>query len=439
MAANRKKRSIMKTLSRVFIAVWQNKLWIIFLVGVTIVFTAWHNAMSKQNFAKATLVLRYEQAYEGLNPNGTRFNINELMSEEVLTKTIEKAGLTGTLSTNELLDSLSVSASGSHAPKDMYIATEYSIQMSNEYLPKQISPKNMLRLLMETYRQYFLAHYGSNDSALNINWSDTDDWEYLEFADIMSVKVNNLITYLEDLRQESGMYQYHTEGESFRSLSESISNFKNIYLNKYTSYVTINRLFKNPNTYQSKLKYRRFLTEQSLNNNEDRYEIYQDALKLYDESMITFVMVPMYDGAKGLYMARTSIGMDTLTEESKSYAEKIETNAKEIKTFDLNIENTEKAIGAGKETSSQSDKYAFADQMIQEIQSHLDNLIRRIQVAKKEYEDYRDKNSIRYSINSYSIFSGYDIKKALICGALMGLFCILFYLVRDYYRQEKSL
>ena len=113
MAADRKNRTILKMISRVFIAVWQNKLWIIFLVGVTIVFTAWHNAMSKQNFAKATLVLRYEQAYEGLNPNGTRFNINELMSEEVLAKTIEKAGLTGILSTNELLDSLSVSASGS--------------------------------------------------------------------------------------------------------------------------------------------------------------------------------------------------------------------------------------------------------------------------------------------------------------------------------------
>jgi len=439
MAANRKKRTIIKELSRAFVAVWQNKLWLIFLVGVTIVFTAWHNAMSKQNFAEATLVLRYEQAYEGLNPNGTRFNINELMSEEVLAKTIEKAGLAGILSTDELLDSMSVSASGSHQPKDMYIATEYSVRVSNKYLPKQITPRNILLLLMETYRQYFLAHYGSNDSALNINWSDTDDWEYLEFADIMSVKVNNLITYLDDLREESGMYQYHTEGESFRSLSESISNFKNIYLNKYTSYVTINHLFKNPSSYRSKLKYRRFLTEQNLKNNEDRYEIYQDALKIYDESMITFVMVPMYDGSKGLYMARTSIGMDALTEESKSYAEKIETNAKEIKTFDLNIENTDKTLGTGKETDSQSEKYAFADQMIKEIQNHLDNLIRRIQVAKKEYEDYRDKNSIHYSIKSYSIFSGYDIKNAVICGALVGLFCVLFYLVRDYYKQEKSL
>ncbi len=232
MAAKNKNRGIMKMISLILTAVWQNKLWIIFLVGVTVVFTAWHNAMTKQQSAKASLALRYEQAYEGLNPNGTRFNINELLSEEVLSKTIEKAGLTGTITTDDLLDCLAVSASGSQSAKNMYIATEYSVWLNNKCLPKRISPNNMLTLLMETYRQYFLEHYGSNDSALNINWSDANDWEYLEFADIMSVKVNNLITYLEDLRQESGMYQYHTEGESFRSLSESISNFRDIYLHQ---------------------------------------------------------------------------------------------------------------------------------------------------------------------------------------------------------------
>ncbi len=433
MAAKNKNRGIMKMISLILTAIWQNKLWIIFLVGVTVVFTAWHNAMSRQHSAKASLALRYEQAYEGLNPNGTRFNINELLSEEVLSKTIEKAGLTGLITTDDLLDCLAVSASGSQSAKNMYIATEYSVWLNDECLPKRISPNNMLTLLMETYRQYFLEHYGSNDSALNINWSDANDWEYLEFADIMSVKVNNLITYLEDLRQESGMYQYHTEGESFRSLSESISNFRDIYLNKYTSYVTINHLFKNSKNYESKLKYRRFLTGQTLESNEDRYAIYQDALNMYDESMITFVMVPLYDGAKGLYMARTAIGMDDLTEQSKSYAEKIEVNAKEIKVFDLNIENTAKSTS---KTGSESDKYAFADYMIQEIQSHLDSLILRIQAVKKEYEDYRDKNSIQYSLSTYGLFSGYDLKKAVMAGALMGLFCVLYYTVREYSKQE---
>ena len=422
-------KSFLKRFTQIIYTIWKNKLWILFLAGVTAVFSACHSAGEKQSYANATLFLRYDEAYEGLNPNGTRFNINELLSDEVLNRTIERAGLTDELSKGDLVNSIAVTASGSQSPKNKYIATEYTIWLNDDYLPKRISAKNMLSLLLETYKQYFLSNYGSNDSALNINWSDVDDWEYIEFSDIMTVKVNNLITYLEDLRQESGMYQYHTTGETFKSLSESVANFRDIYLNKYTSYVSINGLFKRPQNYQSKLQYRRFLISQSLKGNEDRYRIYQDALGIYDESMITFVMVPMYDATNGLYMARTSIGMDNMTSQSKSYAEKIETNSKEIKVYDHNIELT-------KQSRADEAKYAVADSMIQEIQEHLDSLITRIRAVTKAYESNRDKNSLQYTLNGYSLFTGFDVKGAVKAAAVMVFLCVVYYAIREYTRQE---
>ena len=427
--AKSKTKSFMQHFSQILSMIWNNKLWILFLAVVSAVFFAWHSAQENLSSASATLNLRYDQAYEGLNPNGTRFNINELLTEEVLYTAIERAGLEGELSVDDLVESLGVNASGSQGPKNKYIATEYSITLSNEYLPARISAKNMLNLVMESYKQYFIKHYGSNDNALNINWSDTQDWEYTEFSDIMTVKVNNLITYLDDLRQESGMYQYHSTGESFRSLSESVANFRDIYLNKYTSYISINGLFKNPQNYQSKLEYRRFLISQSLKSNEDRYRIYQDALNMYDETMIAFVMVPMYDGANGLYMARTSIGMDTLTEESKSYAEKLETNSKEIKEFDMYITQI-------KNSAADQLKFAFADAMIQEIEEHMDSLINRILVVKKVYEEYRDKNNIQYSLGGYSLVSGFEIKNAVIVAAFVVFLCFVYYAIREYMNRE---
>jgi len=424
-----KKNNLAKLFLQTMYAVWKNKLWILFLAAVTAVFYGWHSAQEKQNFAKAALILRYDQAYEGLNPNGTRFNINELLNHDVLSETIARAGLENELTVNQLLSSIDVSASGSQNPKNQYIATEYTVWLNNSHLPSRISAKSMLSLLLETYKQYFLSHYGSNDSALNINWADADEWEYMEFSDIMNVKVNNLITYLEDLREESGMYQYHTNGESFRSLSESVANFRDIYLNKYTSYVTINALFKNPENFRSKLEYRRFLVSQGLKGNQDRYSIYQSALDLYDESMITFVMVPMYDASNGLYMARTSIGMDNLTKDSKSYAEKIETNSKEIKVFDMNI-------GLTRQSASDAVKYAFADSMIQEIEEHMNSLINRIRTVKKAYQDYKDKNYVQYSFSSYGMISGFSAKQAIMAAAVMVLLCILYYFIREYTNQE---
>ncbi|MBR3742919.1 MAG: hypothetical protein IKN04_21095 [Clostridia bacterium] len=422
-------KNFLKRFTQIIYTVWHNKLWILFLAGVTAVFSACYSAGQKQSYASATLFLRYDEAYEGLNPNGTRFNINELLSDAVLNQVIEKAGASDTLSVNDLLNSIAITASGSQSPKNKYIATEYNIWLNDNYLPQQISAENMLGLLMETYKQFFLSNYGSNDSALNINWSDVDDWEYIEFSDIMTVKVNNLITYLEDLRKESGMYQYHTTGETFRSLSESVANFRDIYLNKYTSYVSINGLYKRPQNYRSKLQYRSFLVSQSLKGNEDRYRIYQDALGLYDESMITFVMVPMYDATNGLYMARTSVGMDNLTSQSKSYAEKIETNSKEIKVYEQTIQLT-------KQNRASEDKYTVADSMIKEIQEHLDSLISRIRAVKKAYESDRDKNSLQYSLNEYSLFSGFDVKGAVKAAAVMVFLCIMYYAIREYTRQE---
>ena len=270
---------------RVFMCLWRNTLWILLLMIIAAVSFAWYSAQKSEDSATANLMLCYDQAYEGLNPNGTRFNIYELTSDAVLDKALERAGLMGKLSRSELLSSLEIRASGSQSAKNMYIATEYSVRLRGEKLPRRVSARSMLNLLMETYKQYFLEHYGANDSALDIDWSDVDNWEYVEFANIMDVKVNNLITYLNGLRTESGMSQYRISGESFRSLSESISSFRDIYLNKYTSFVTINHLFRNPASFRSKLEYRRFLTEQSMKASKDLFDVSEAALNMYDESI----------------------------------------------------------------------------------------------------------------------------------------------------------
>lgn len=429
---SRRRRQIISPVeraTRVFAQLRRNIVWILLLMIIAAVSFSWYSVQKNEASAEATLMLRYEQAYEGLNPNGTRFNIYELTSDAVLEKALDRAGLTGEMSRNDLLDSLEVRASGSQSAKNMYIATEYSVVLRGDKLPRRISARSMLNLLMETYKQYFLENYGANDSALDIDWSDVENWEYLEFANIMDVKVNNLITYLNGLRTESGMSQYRISGESFRSLSESISNFRDIYLNKYTSFVTINRLFRNPVNFRRKLEYRRFLAEQSMQASKDRFEIYEDALDMYDESMITFVMVPMYDSANGLYMARTAIGMDNLTDNSKSFAEALETSAKNLKTFDRDIQNTFTASG-------ENNKRETAEQMIRETQQHLDSLIARIRLVKKDYEDYRSKNSIYYVISTPGLMSGYNLKGAAVVALAVLMLFAVYFAIQTYAKRE---
>ena len=292
--AKQKTNSRTSSLTLAVVEILKNWGWILFLFIAAFLVSAFYSALHADDTAKATLILRYEKAYEGLNPNGSRFNINELMSEEVLTEAIEMAGLDGNLSPRQLQKSISVGASGSQSPKNKYIATEYSISLNNKSLPEKVSARSMLGIVMECYKNFFLEHYGRNDGVLDVDWSETDAWEYLEFADIMEVKVTNIITYLEALQKESGTYNFQTSGETFQSLADSIAAFRDVYLNKYTAYVINNNLFRNPKNYRDKLNYRRFLVNQDSVKNNERYAMYQDAMAIYDKSMVSFVMVPVH-------------------------------------------------------------------------------------------------------------------------------------------------
>ena len=413
-------------------SVWRHKLPVLLAMLAAAAAVSMCSVQASKNNASASLVLLYEQAYEGLNPNGTRFNIYELLDDEVLAQTIDMAGLDGELSKDDLLDSMKVRASGSQNVEDMYIATEYSISLSGDKLPKRVSADSVLNLLMETYRQFFLKNYGTNDSILDIDWSCADNWEYLDFASMVDIKANDLIAYLDWLRTESGMAQYRVSGESFRSLSESIASFRDIYLNRFTSYIMTNRLFRDSAVYRNTLEYQHFLTEQSLNNSQNLFQISQDALTMYDESMITFVMVPMYDSVSGLYMARTAIGMDSLTDRSRNYVEALDTSSKELKELNRKIEGT-----MNEETDQE--KHDAAERMIVEIRQHMDDLIGRIRSVKKEYEDYRSGSLIRYSLNQPGIVSAYNLKGAAAAAiAVLALFAV-FFAAKTHSKQEQAI
>lgn len=417
MASEPKKRS--KKMGAAFSEIWKHKFWILFLCLATLVLFSIYSALHREDSVKATLILRYEQAYEGLNPNGSRFNINELMDEAVMSQAIDLAGLTDMLTVEQLRKSISINASGSQEPTNQYIASEYTIWLSNKYLPKTITAKSMLNILMITYKNYFLKNYGRNDVVLEIDWSQTRAWEYLEFANIIDMKINNIIAYLESLQSESGTYNYQTEGESFRSLANSVSSFRDVYLNKYTAYVTNNNIFRNAIKYRSKLQYKRFLTSQQADKNRERYTIYQDALKMYDKAMITFAMIAVYD-TNGLKMARTSNGMDDLALSALDYAQKLESNTKELKLVDSSIVRT-------KFPSAEVQMYLIANDMIEEMKQHLEALIVRITKAIKDYEDSRFQDSISYTIEEYGVVSGYKLKQGLIVTFGVFFICCLWY------------
>ena len=78
----------------------------------------------------------------------------------------------------------------------------------------------------------------------------------------------------------------------------------------------------------------------------------------------------------------------------------------------------------------------MAEQMIREIQEHLDSLIARIRLVKKDYEDYRSKNSIYYVIREPGLMSGYNVKGALVAALGVLLLFAVYFAIRTYEKRE---
>ena len=411
--------------------IWSRKLWILFLTGFCMVCTMAYTREANQHKACGILSLRYERAYEGQYPNGTRFNIYDLKDGEVLQKTLERAGLAEEMTPNMLAECISLSPASAQNVYRRYLATDYSVTLRDDYLPKGYSPSDVLNLLLCVYEEVFHRNYATNDDSLELDWSEVREWDYLEFGNFMKLKVDKLITYLDELRSSSGMSQYSMDGETFNSLRASVVNFRNIYLDAYNSFIWEKRLFRDSENYREKLEYSRFQAHQQIEQFESKYEINQDAQELYDSAMITFVMVPMYDQVHGLYMARTEIGMDKLALDS-------EKDASSLRASKLRMEEIEDQLDRVSHKSSLHEDRQKADEMILNIQRQADALIARIRVVTKNYEDNRSKNDITHWISDGSFMHRFGVRYALAVGVGTAAAILLFYWLTLDGRKTKT-
>ena len=190
----RARSGVWSLLERMLQGVWRYRLLCLLLIIAAMVTTSALMHPGKMQSATALIALNYEEADEGgLYPNQTRFNISLLKSDEVLSRALEKAGVTN-MEPLALAEHISVSASSvacgmsidSGSASAYKIATTYTVSYKrNEELPASISTGDMLQLIIEAYKEVFYENYTYVDTALNPNWNELDELEYVEMRHIL--------------------------------------------------------------------------------------------------------------------------------------------------------------------------------------------------------------------------------------------------------------
>ena len=127
------------------------------------------------------------------------------------------------------------------------------------------------------------------------------------------------------------------------------------------------------------------------------YNVRYDGISLYNEAMISIVMIPTIDREKNnYYMSKTKTGMDYMAAQADSFLGTAQETAKKIQT---NSDIMAK-MQAGE---NRSEDVIKAYKMIDDMQSKFSDMGKHIESIDKAYIKYKTKDYITFQISGISL------------------------------------
>ena len=384
--------------------------------------------------ASTILSLDYEEASKGLTPNGMRFNIFEIRSSEVMERLIGYAGLEGKITPEELSDCVSVQATHDKSISGSvnYISTSFVVSFTNNGVIDQISAEDMLSLLCQAYREYFVEHYGFNHSILSFNVDDLRfNDEYLMTVDLLELKCSQLEKYVQLRSRESKNYQDPETGITFSSLEQRLSNFYAYDLAKLRSFIIENGIAKDRAGLVSMLDYKIRMDSLAQNKMMAAYEEDNKGVQMYDAAMSAVVMIPTQDQKLQYYMSRTKTGMDNMVIHAQ---EQLAGTAELMEQIEYNSYLTEKLEGS----AYQRTKMEKADAMIREMGASLDKIASDIQAVDSVYLSTKGRNYIRFSDDDTGFAGQIGMAPSLLFGAMILIVLLVCLFIRTLLSDKEK-
>ncbi len=418
------------------------------LIIVAVVVTALIGSLGRYvisvNRLSMVLSLSYSGIDEGLNPDGSRFNISELKSDAVLQSAIKKANIQG-ITVDYLRNRVDIESHGSVKIAEnvkaanaagsnySYIPNEYTISYSQKAKLSKNHTYTMLKALSEAYTEYFKKNYTENSSILKIdNLKQIDDYEYVEIAELYTDKISQMIRYLQVHKDENPTYVSTKTNQTFGNLIEELTNLRDVDVDKYKTYVIKSSLMKNKENYLQKLQYSITEEERDYQKSMQASDFISSVVLRYDPSITGVLYIPSVDKNRQFYMNRTQTGLDYLTKDAHSKG----TDAKKIKegidhkkylynTF-LNANPTPEETSAGTAT---------AKKMLSSIETKIENISQLAQKTDNEYLEYKTSDYLKFSLPKTQL-SSYLRPQTIVKYGILGFLLALAYIVLVYFIKK---
>ncbi len=396
--------------------VW--KMSVFFLLLATVMIGGqWQNA-------SLTIALTYPEASAGLNPDGSRYNMSNILSDEVLEGAVLFSGFEN-LTVEDLKSALNVTPAnnadngvslandssdggetgGTTAKISNRVTSQFTLAFQGNGRTGFVKGSEILSAVAAAYKSQFVSQYSPNLGALDISFDDLDQYDYPDVGLYFSQKIQTICRYATVYADKDPVFRSSETGETFNSIAGKGWDLHDTARENLTSYILSNGLSKNCAGYQSRLRYDYTRNCNSYRNNVEAYGVRLAAIKRYDADMSRIVYIPTYDTDRTFYMSKTKIGVDGFSIE----ADELASSASEGLSTILEEENWMERLSSRDDLDAAIEK---TEQMMADLEAQILDLAA---VAKSTVQDYINLSSNGYIL----IVAPKSAYKARLAGCIM--------------------
>ena len=378
-----------------FVSAWI----LIFVIAISGIFGIFNHIKAKHSVT-AVVALNYSEASQAQNSNGTRYNMAEIICDEVVEKAIEM-GAFENVTVKQLKNCLCVYpyVQGDVNDKSSYhISTEFVVEYHASKHTDHLDAENVITLITSAYKEYYIEKYTDNFSLTSKDEKpDYSKMEYMDIVTYFNKEATAVLNYLYGMA-EKGPSFVTKNNTTFHAIAQKVHQFKETQIEQnLKSLILQHGVARNKDSYIDRLSYQNKNTDFDRQRNTVSFDICNEAIDMYSEEMTRVVLVPTWDESGKYYMGRTKVGIDELSVMATTFSDNVASNEKEI--MDNNL-----VIGKMQSTSESTSANAEADALIASIDESIDNFTIEAINAGREYSNYRMNQCIAVSISGTSLF-----------------------------------
>ena len=407
------------------------------LLVAAIALSACYFLLQSDSTATVEMSLNYEESANGLNPNSTRFNVYDVASPEVVSGMLSYCGIDpDRVDLNSIIQCISIHPTNTKAfsEDNFFICTSYKITLRKPSAIKGISTKELLGFLCKSYKDNLYSKYTENRSILDFDIDKFNDKEFMEIADLLDLKAQQIEKYLNTRAKQSKTFTEAETDETFKSLSQKVEDLRNYDIEKYRAFIIQAGCSHNKARYIRSLSYINRIKGLSYSKDMAAYKVRNEGIKMYNEAMISVVMIPTIDDTKRTYyMSKTKTGMDYMANQANDFLLTAQETSKVIET-------NKDIISKMRAGTNEPADIRKANNMIEDIRQKFADLSKQIEIVDKAYIKYKTKDYLTFKTASPSLMQKLRPSMLLTIAAalLMGIYAAIWFRYRYFSGGKKS-